>query len=418
MGAARNNRSSLHQALVDHLIKRGIITSPLVEAAFRAVPRHLFLPNLAPEEVYRDQAIPTKVVDGQFLSSSSQPAMMAIMLEQLQILPGMRVLEIGAGTGYNAALMSQIVGETGQVVTIDIDEDLVENARAHLNAAGFERVLVLCADGAQGYADAAPYDRVVLTVSASDIAPAWREQLGSGGRLLLPLSLHGMQVSVAFEPREDHLESVSVMACGFVGLRGELAEPDTLVRLRDDPGRGTMFVRPATPHPLDPRKLYRALRGPSWDMVSGLEVTVQQIFSSLGLWLALRHPLFGEIVAHGSFSQQGLVPRLFQHTKHTRTSSTLGLFSEDTLSVLLHPLEMSEEAFEAPIPFPLATRTFGPDRVLASSLHDLIQSWHISGRPDDQRLRISAYPDDIDIKLEERDIIVAKKWMRFVCYWN
>src|SRR2546428_12794983 len=101
-----------HQALVDSLKASGCIRTPLVEAAFRAVPRHLFLPGTPLDLVYSDEAIPTKRFDGATVSSSSQPAIMAFMLEQLQLEPGHRVLEVGAGTGYNAALMGHIVGET------------------------------------------------------------------------------------------------------------------------------------------------------------------------------------------------------------------------------------------------------------------------------------------------------------------
>src|SRR5579859_6035322 len=123
---------ALQQDLVEQLIRAGNIRTEAVEAAFRAVPRHVFLPELAAEEAYRDEAIPTKFLNGSAISSSSQPAIMAIMLEQLELQPGQRVLEIGAGTGYNAALIAHIVGETGQVVTIDIDEDIVADARTHL----------------------------------------------------------------------------------------------------------------------------------------------------------------------------------------------------------------------------------------------------------------------------------------------
>src|SRR5881409_720853 len=168
---------ALHRALIDELVRRNAIKDSRVEAAFRAVPRHLFLPDVPLAEAYRNEAIPTKIVDGEAVSSSSQPEIMAIMLEQLQLEPGHRVLEIGAGTGYNAALMAHIVGKSGQVVTVDIDEDIVESARQHLAAAGFERVQVVRADGASGYSEAAPYDRIILTVSAGDITPAWREQL-------------------------------------------------------------------------------------------------------------------------------------------------------------------------------------------------------------------------------------------------
>src|SRR5262249_44045487 len=147
---SNDNTIALHQALVEKLKTSGCIATPQVEAAFRAVPRHLFLPDVALEKVYADEAIPTKLLEnGQAISSSSQPAIMAIMLEQLALEPGLRVLEIGAGTGFNAALMAQIVGERGQIVTLDIDEDIVAGARAHLAAAGFDTVQVVCGDGAQ-----------------------------------------------------------------------------------------------------------------------------------------------------------------------------------------------------------------------------------------------------------------------------
>ncbi|MFQ5793356.1 MAG: hypothetical protein ACE5JI_23035, partial [Acidobacteriota bacterium] len=87
----------MHQALVDKLKEMGCIRTPQVEAAFRAVPRHLFLPGVPHDRVYSDDAILTKRVDGQVVSSSSQPAIMAVMLEQLDLHPGQRVLEIGAG---------------------------------------------------------------------------------------------------------------------------------------------------------------------------------------------------------------------------------------------------------------------------------------------------------------------------------
>ncbi|MBO0790784.1 MAG: methyltransferase domain-containing protein, partial [Ktedonobacteraceae bacterium] len=274
----RSDTAKLHQDLVDLLLKRQNIVSPEVEMAFRTVPRHLFLPGVTPEEAYRDQAIPVKVVDGQFLSTSSQPAMMAIMLEQLQLRPGMRVLEIGAGTGYNASLMAHIVGKSGQVITIDIDEDIVEGARTHLAEAGYGHVQVLCADGAQGCAQAAPYDRIILTVSAGDIAPDWLHQLAPGGRLLLPLALRSMQVSVAFEQKQDHLASVSVKACGFVGLRGMLAEPDTMVKLYEEPGQGMLFIRSGTARQVNPQKLYQAIYGPFREQLVGFEATAQQVF--------------------------------------------------------------------------------------------------------------------------------------------
>src|SRR5262245_63028457 len=125
----------LHQALVDTLQRDGFIQTPRVLAAFRAIPRHLFLPGVALDKVYQNEPVATiRQPDGRALSSSSRPAIMALMLEQLCLEPGQRVLEIGTGTGYNAALLAHIVGETGQVTTIDIDQELVESARQHLDA--------------------------------------------------------------------------------------------------------------------------------------------------------------------------------------------------------------------------------------------------------------------------------------------
>src|SRR5262249_34183951 len=155
----------------------GHIRSPRVEAAFRAVPRHVFLPGIEFEHVYSDVPVPIKQRNGVTLSGSSQPTMMAMMLELLSLERGHRVLEIGAGTGYNAALMAEIVGEHGAVTTIDIDDDLTGRATEALRAAGSENVRVICADGGYGCADGAPYDRIVLTVGAWDLAPAWQKQL-------------------------------------------------------------------------------------------------------------------------------------------------------------------------------------------------------------------------------------------------
>ncbi|MCH8296888.1 MAG: methyltransferase, FxLD system, partial [Chloroflexi bacterium] len=107
-----NDATTLHRSLVDNLLSAGSIQTPRVEEAFRRVPRHLFLPGVALDQVYSDVSIPIKHLEDQVVSSSSQPAIMAIMLEQLQVEPGHRVLEIGSGTGYNAALTAHLVGDT------------------------------------------------------------------------------------------------------------------------------------------------------------------------------------------------------------------------------------------------------------------------------------------------------------------
>ena len=126
MGAADRARARL----VDGMRDSGRLCSAAVEEAFRAVPRHLFLPGVPLARAYADEAVATQAVDGVTTSSASQPSMMAIMLAQLDLRPGHRVLEIGAGTGYNAALMARLVGPQGHVVSVDIDADLVDGADA------------------------------------------------------------------------------------------------------------------------------------------------------------------------------------------------------------------------------------------------------------------------------------------------
>ncbi len=217
---------ALHQALVNRLKRAELIQNPGIEAAFRVIARHWFLPGVDLERVYRNEAIVTKRQGEEPISSSSEPAVMAIMLEQLGLEPGQRVLEIGAGTGYNAALLAHLVGETGQVITLDLDPDTAQNARQHLVAAGFDSVQVVCGDGGLGYAAAAPYDCIILTVAAWDLLPAWLEQLKPGGRLLLPLILReGTQRTVAFERADGYWVSRSVRNCGFMKLRGAHAQP-------------------------------------------------------------------------------------------------------------------------------------------------------------------------------------------------
>lgn len=244
----------LHTALIDGLKARGLLAGPRIEAAFRAVPRHLFLPGRDLVEVYTDQAIPThRDADGFGTSSSSQPAIMAVMLAQLSPQPGERILEIGAGTGYNAALIAQLVGAEGRVVTVDLDETVAAEARANLARAGVEGVEVVAADGGLGWPPGAPYDRIIVTCGPADLPPAWWDQLRPGGRLVVPLTLApGVARSCAFDLEAGVLIARSLEPCGFMPLRGQfggdpfariaLAE-GVLLELMPDPGADPEAVR-------------------------------------------------------------------------------------------------------------------------------------------------------------------------------
>jgi protein-L-isoaspartate(D-aspartate) O-methyltransferase len=411
--------AALHQGLIDQLKHRGLILTPAIENAFRMVPRHLFLPQVALEEVYSDEAIATKSLDERVVSSSSQPAIMAIMLEQLQLAPGQRVLEIGAGTGYNAALIAQIIGETGQVVTIDIDEDIVEDARKHLVAAGFDRVQVVWADGFHGYPDVAPYDRIILTVNASDLAPAWLEQLSPDGRIVLPLSVNGPQVSVAFVRVGDHWESDSLSGCGFVGLRGVLAEPGTHMAL---PGcRATLHFMGQ--RAVDAQEVCQWLRGAYQDTILPLQVNYHELYYGLNFWMSLKEPLFCGLTAPDVPDEPGFVPVLLHYTGKSATVSTWGLLGEEGFSALLRDPAYVESADSSwyPLAFPLWIRSFGLDRTLADRLREHITDWNLAGRPDERHLHVLAYPVEgspVYDETDKRTTVVTKQWMRFIFRWR
>jgi protein-L-isoaspartate(D-aspartate) O-methyltransferase len=212
----------LHRQLVDQLVRSGAITDPRVEEAFRAVPRQVFLPGVPAERAYADEAIVTRRdPHGQPISSSSQPTIMALMLGQLDVQHGHRVLELGAGTGYHAALLARLALAGGRVTTVDLDDEITAEAKARLRDAGVRGVRVRTGDGWDGWPSDAPFDRVIATVGVDDVAPAWVAQLAPGGRIVAPLWLRaGFQLAVALEPEDGGMVATSVLGCGFMRLRG------------------------------------------------------------------------------------------------------------------------------------------------------------------------------------------------------
>jgi protein-L-isoaspartate(D-aspartate) O-methyltransferase len=223
-------------AMVDRLRDWQVVCSEPVENAMRAVPRHVFVPDAPVEEAYGfDPVVTHRDAEGIAISSASAPGVVAAMLEQLDICPGHRVLEIGAGTGYNAALLAHLVGRTGAVTTVEYDSVVAASAQEALTRAGYGDVAVICGDGTFGWADNAPYDRIVVTAGAWDVPPAWWDQLAPGGLLLAPLRMRGLTRAVALEREGAVLQSRSVQVCGFIPMRGvgTVAEQNVWVGGRD-----------------------------------------------------------------------------------------------------------------------------------------------------------------------------------------
>ncbi|MER6352822.1 methyltransferase, FxLD system [Streptomyces sp. NPDC001634] len=227
----RADAERLRNALVDRLRADGHARTPAVETALRTVPRHVFVPDASLEDAYANAPVHIKYdTDGTSISCASQPGVVALMLDQLDAQPGERILELGAGTGYNAGLLADLVGKSGHVTTLDIDDDLVEGARAHLDAAGITNVEAVTRDGALGYAEGAPYDRIIATVGAHGVPHAWLQQLAPGGRLLVPQRLKGtVSRSIAYEQRDGRWMSLSSEMNTFMPLRRGIADDDRQV---------------------------------------------------------------------------------------------------------------------------------------------------------------------------------------------
>jgi protein-L-isoaspartate(D-aspartate) O-methyltransferase len=405
---ARVDWQHLRDQLVDGLQQAGHVSSERVAAAFRAVPRHLFVPEIEPERAYRDEAFVIKYDQGgRPISSSSQPAIMARMLEQLDVQPGHRVLEIGVGSGYNAALLGHLVGETGVVVSVDIDADLVAAARERLAACGVPRVTLGCGDGGMGWSEHAPYDRIIATIGAWDVPPAWVAQLAPQGRLVVPLDLRGPQRSIAFEPIGDHLESVSVVPCGFMRMRGAFAGPESIHQL--GPERG-VFLGLAEHRPVDVDALYAALAHPGVDVPSGVRVTPSEV-SDLFLWLALHEPAIAGLSAIGAAANHGPVPTLIEYPGQVGTA-TVALVGTDALAALVR-LDEEEQSFE------LGARPLGQGgQHLAHRLVEHIHDWNTQGRPGTAGLHVSAYPRDTDhAAIANANNIIEKRHTRLALTW-
>jgi protein-L-isoaspartate(D-aspartate) O-methyltransferase len=229
--------ADLREALISNLHRTGVLRSPRVRAAMQAVPRHCFVPELPLEEAYADRAVPIKMHGDTIVSSISQPGMIAQMLELLAAEAGDRVLEIGTGSGYNAALLAELVGASGRVTTIELDRDLAERARATLEQLGYGNVNVLVDDGTRPCASER-YDRLVVTARTDDIAAAWWEALHEGTRLVVPLLLESAgEYAVGFVKHNQRLQSVGAHPCAFIELRTKAATTPGEVFFHDAPRR-------------------------------------------------------------------------------------------------------------------------------------------------------------------------------------
>ncbi|MFG2918141.1 methyltransferase, FxLD system [Kitasatospora sp. NPDC048298] len=357
----------LNERLVSALERAGRITTPEVAAAFRVTPRHLFVPDVALAEAYKDDYQPTdRDGEGRLLSSVSAPWLVAQMLEYLRPRPGDSVLEVGSG-GFNAALLHRLVGEAGSVTSIDIDPAVTERARRCLQAAGLEdSVRVLTGDGAHGVPERAPYDRIEVTVQAAAIEQAWLDQLAPDGVLVVPLRVRGLGRLVALVPDgTGHYTGGGWLPCGFVAMRGEAASSTQVHALT--PGAR---VRVDGAPPFDPEALTKALDSAGSAYWSGVEVGASEgTRPVIDLWFATVLDTYGTLLVDPQKSALRALPGGTPLTWNTDSSSAA--------YVTMRPVEGQTSRYEYGVVL------HGEDHALAEALVASLREWNRDhrGRP-------------------------------------
>ncbi len=197
-------------------LKSELDLSEKVYRAMLKVPRHLFVPYNYRGEAYTDSPLP--IGREQTISA---PHMVAIMCELLDLKEGEKVLEIGTGRGYHAAVVAEIVGKSGKVISVERIEELAETARNILSALGYDNVVVVVGDGSGGYEEEAPYDKIYVTASAPDIPEPLVNQLKSGGKMVIPVGDYFQQLIVVEKDREGNVNKKVWGAVRFVPLFGD-----------------------------------------------------------------------------------------------------------------------------------------------------------------------------------------------------
>ena len=211
-------RESERQAMVEGQLRaRGIRDRRVLEAMAK-VPRHEFVPIDQAPAAYEDRALPI----GEW-ETISQPYIVALMTQAAAVRPGDRALEIGTGFGYQAAILAAL---GAQVYTIERNATLAEQARRNLARTGFHgRVEVITGDGTDGYADAAPYNVIMVTAGAPRVPEAFVNQLADGGRLVIPIGSREMQQLHFLVKHGEEVSNIVLEACQFVPLVGRQGWP-------------------------------------------------------------------------------------------------------------------------------------------------------------------------------------------------
>ncbi|MEU0519728.1 methyltransferase, FxLD system [Streptosporangium sp. NPDC006007] len=352
---------TLRNRMVDTIAATHPLTAE-VEDALRTVPRHEFVPDVTAEQAYADQSVTIKPnpAGGLPLSCASVPSLVADMLVWLRAQPGDTVVEIGAGTGYNAALLARLVGPGGKVVTIDIDQDVTAHARKTLEATGNTAVTVLTRDGALGAPEHGHPARMIVTVGAWDIPAAWWDQLEPGARLVVPLSWRGQARCLGLDRQAGKMVSDVVELCGFVPMLGQDGERTAAI---DADGLVTLHFD--ADQPIDPAALHGTLDQPRTQVASGVTIRGDESFDGVWLRLTATDPATCRIAADRAAVDNG-------RCKPAIPSRSPALAEGDSLAYLT----LTRREIEGSVRFELGATGHGPaGRHLADRMCDQIRLW-------------------------------------------
>ncbi len=389
--------------MVEEMRRQGDLRTEEVARAFATVPREQFAPEASLVQVYnRDDVVVTKRDDdGLALSSVSAPRIQAQMLEQAEIRPGMRVLEIGSG-GYNAALVAELVGPEGEVTTVDIDPFVTDRAAQYLAETGYDRVRVLQIDAEGGAPQRAPFDRIIVTVGAWDVPPAWIEQLADDGLLVVPLRLRGLTRSFALAREDGHLVSRNYDLCGFVSMQGAGANDERLILLHGEDIALRLDSDQLVP---SPDSLRSALTSERVTRGSGVMVGGYEPFDDLDLFLATALDDFGLLVAKDAAIAAGLVER------SARMGAKTAL-ADDTLAY-----RASQPTNEERTSFEFIVYGHGPHADdLVDKYIGLIREWNQLHRGG-PGARVEVYPAGTDVPAPAGGRVIEKKHTSVLISW-